>query len=680
MRLANTNEIFEFIESGEQAAAPMRAQLAQRFGIDGCYVEGVQWIREQRGYGLDSHLGRLPVDYVPTSPKIRATANEVTRLTQKAAASTHPRAIYMDVRPPERDCGPDAAFRAGVHETLTNAAVDSSGYLRTAQMANWRRCVFGTWGMGLSLESAGEYGQRLCTFDFDPTCLITDPYVQKIDLKDHPWVIYNDTWTRDRLLAAFPHLEALLKPEQMHTVEQLEPQKMELSRLSENRLFSRYARYSKSKAARIYQVHVRDGYRFDKWYVVVEITKGKKELVNEDDDACPFGGESGLPLAILHGYLRADTMWSWGEPAQLKEDQDKANLVETQNQRILKNYAHQKIRFDKRAYGRDLNPDDIQRLWDNKVGGLIPYEGSDRVRNYAPPEVMSMPPPPPFLMESLDRIADKMREKTHKSPGMFGVEKSHVPNSTSQQVREDADQVASMRVHMDVNAHEYLVGVLHGTTLKMAQSRNPHTLALLRQERFDAQDFAVVADTDWRNPGVVMTIQESTVRNISRQQKLANLDRAAERQMIGPDEYKQAMADDLPLTDADRDMVQQLRKSVLEIVYGGQWQPRPLGRWTQMFIDEAIKAQMSPATKRDPSALQRLGIAIQSQQAVWAQEQVASNPELQATLAQGGGTPNAEQAQQGPQPGDSVSVADLIGALSSGGGSGASASVPAAAA
>lgn len=669
MRLANTSEIFEFIETGEQAAEPMRAQLAQRLGIDACYVEGVQWIRERREQGMDSRLGKLPVDYVPTSPKIRATANEVTRLTQKAAASTHPRAIYMDVRPPERDCGPDAAFRAGVHETLTNAAIDAAGYLRTAQMANWRRSWAGPWGMGLAIESAGEYGQRLCSFDFDPTCLITDPFVQKIDLKDHPWVIYNDTWTRDRLLAAFPQLKDALKPELMQTVEQLEPQKMELAKLSENRLFSRYARYSKSKAARIYQVHPKDGYRFDKWYVVVEITKGQKQLVNEDDDACPFGGDCGLPFVLLHGYLRADTMWSWGEPAQLKEDQDKANLVETQNQRILKNYAHQKIRFDKRAYGRDVNPDDIQRLWDNKVGGLIPYEGSDRVRNHSPPEVLSMPPPPPFLLDALDRISEKMREKTHKSPGMFGVEKSHVPNSTSQQVREDADQVASMRVHMDVNAHEYLVGVLHGTTIKMAQARNPHTLALLRQERFDAQDFAVVADTDWRNPGVVMTIQESTVRNISRQQKLANLDRAAERRMIGPDEYKQAMADDLPLTDADRDMTQQLRKSVLEIVYGADWVPRPLGRWTQTFIDEAIKAQMSTQAKRDQTALQRLGMAIQSQYQMMSQEALASDPSLQAKLAQGGGTPTAEQAQK-PEPNQSASVADLLSALSSGSGPG----------
>lgn len=665
MQLANPGEIFEFIETSERAAEPIRMQLGQGAGINACYFEGIQFLREMRGEALDSRLGRLPVNYSPDARKLRAQANEVTRFVEKSQAGTHPKAIYMDCRPPERDTSADASFRADVHETVTNSAVDDAGYLAAARSANKRRCIYGAHGLGLSIESAGSLGRRVCAFDFPATCLITDPHVQKEDLWQHPYVIYADTWTRDRIIGAFPELESRLRPEDMQTIEQLEPQKIEWAQLSGSKLFSKYARFSKSKGARIYQVHVRDGYRFDKWHVVIEVKKGERILVTEDDDTCPFGGETGLPLVLLHGYSRSDTMWSWGEVAQLRETQDKRNLVETLKMRVLRNYAALKWRVDTRTLNRDVNADDMRQSLDNQIGGMVLYTGSDRVRGFVGPEPMQMPAPPPFLDAYMESYSDNMREQIHKAPGNFGQTQTHVPAKTTMRVLDDADQVASARVDQDVESHQYLVAVLHGTTIKLAQEKNLATIGMLRKNGLDGRDFSVVIGTDWRNPQITLTVQESSIRNVSHGQRMQNLDRAAELQMVTPDEYKQAKADDLPL-EGDRQMRAEIGKSVMDIVAGAPWQPRPLGRWNQMFVDECIRAQMSPRAKQDPQALQRLALAIQSQQQMQSQEMLAANPELAAKVAaaSGGGTPEAQPEQQGPQPGQSVSVADLIGILS----------------
>jgi hypothetical protein len=677
MNLSNEKEVFEFIETAERADEPQRTQLAQNMGIDGCYFEGTHFLQVRRERRIDSAtLGRLPTDYTPGSAHLRVVDNELTYLTQKAAASTHPRQIYMDVRPPERDTGTDAALRAAVHEAVVNAAIDDSGYLRAAQLCNWRRTIFGVWGMGVSLESAGAYGQKVCAFDFDPTCLITDPNCQHIDLYRHPYVIYTDTWTIQRIESVFG---VKIDPNEARPMKDLEPQKIELNAISQGKLFSKYARFSESKAARIYQVHTKDGYRFDKWHVVIEINKDQRILVTENDDRNPFGGKYGLPFALMHGYLRADTMWSWGEPRQLKDDQDRRNLDATMNQRIKQQFAHVKWIYDKRSFGRDVNPDEIKRYFSNQVGGGIPYDGSDRARNIAPPQAVPMPQPPAFLMDALAMNADQMRKKTHKAPGNFGEAKSHVPDKTTMRVLDNADQVAAMRVDLDLDAHCYMTGLLHGTALKLAQERNPATLAMMREAGLDAQDFAVISQTDWRNPGVVMSVQEASLRNLTQQQKMQNVDNAADKQMLTPEEYKQAKGEELPISDGDRSMRDAIQKWVLRIVYGEQWTPRPLGRWSQQFIDEATRAQALKVVDRDPAALQRLVDAITLQYQMLGQERMASDPTMMADAASGGGTQSQQTPTDGTAEPQAVSVADVLSALSQGG-SGASAPVPASAA
>src|SRR5580765_1249028 len=108
----------------------MRTQLAERFAIDGCYYEAIQWINRTMGLNTQRPVNqRLTTDYHPDSRKLRAIDNDVTRLTQKSAASTRPDKVEMDVYPSERDSTPDAALRASVHESYINALIDDSGFV-----------------------------------------------------------------------------------------------------------------------------------------------------------------------------------------------------------------------------------------------------------------------------------------------------------------------------------------------------------------------------------------------------------------------------------------------------------------------------------------------------------------------------------------------------------------------
>lgn len=672
MKLDNRKQVFELLDSTASASEPMRTQLTERFGNDGCYYEAIQWLKQ--GFrplrNPNDERGPLRTDYNPDSRKLRAIDNDVTRLTQKSIASTEPDQIYMDVQPSERNCSPDAAYRASVHENFVNALIDDSGFLTAAQVANERRCIFGVWGIVLGLETT-EQGRYICTTDFDPSCLILDPFVQKRNLHEHSVVIYQDTWLIDRIEKAFGEK---LDPEKCKTVEQLESQRIELAEISQRKMFSKYVRFSRSKAAKVSQIHVRDGRRFGQWFVVIEDGYNDKRMVNEDDDRTPFGGV-GMPFTLLHGYPRADTMWSWGEPAQLKDDQDQKNLLKTLDNRILQNYAHSRPVIDRRFFGaHSANDDDAIKQMTNQVGRPLIGSGSDRVRNIQPPFYLQAPPPPQFVVDHLDRHTAAMVSKTHKAPGNFGLSQTHTPFSTTQRVLDDADQVTSVRIRRDLKSYNYITQVLHATGIRLAQEKDPELAALMRREEFEPQDIAVVLQTDPTYPDVVMTVQESTVRHQSHASRKADLDQAAERGMVTAEQYQSIMADTLqiPLDDADRQMVDQARKAANRVIMGEEWVPIPLGQWNKVFIDTFTRAQMDARVRADNAARARLAAAIQGQYSMQYQERLLANPELAAQVgaaSQGGETPESETEDPGVEADQAVNVADVLDALSRGGGS-----------
>jgi hypothetical protein len=663
------DQLFEFVRDATRDAESMRTQLAQRQGLDGCYYEGIQWLTQSHFIHNRSSVSRLGIDLNPNSNKIRAVSNKTTMLTQKSAASTHPMSIEVSIEPSELNAGVEAHQVASAHEKMANAMLDQAGYLGAAQRANFRRCVFGVWGVGLARE-VGPMGVRLCAFDFDPTCLVLESSCQKPDLHEHPYVQYTDTWPLDRIRRVFG---VDIKPEDAATIEQLEPSKVEISYLSNLRLFSRYAKNSKAKAARVHQLHVRgDDYRFDKWYVVIEKSPDEMVWVNEDDIESPFGG-MGLPFTLMHGYQRADTMWSWGEPAQIKDEQDKANLIETQNQRIIRRYAGpDRLLLDRRGFGTNTTDEDIRKQITND-GGHVIYRGSDRAINIAPPQPFPAVPPPAWLMDAVDRYGITMRDKTHKAAGNFGQMQTHIADRTVERTLDEADQVASVRVAADVAAHEYLVGVLHATQIGLVQKKNMPSIVALRKAGFDEQDFAVIFQDSAIDPSVSLKIASGSFRQRSHASRKMDLDGAAKLQMIDGEYYRNAMANDLelPLSDQDKQMGEQIRKAVVTLINTGQFMPRPMGRWSGQMLEALVGAQFDPKVKDNMAALQAIGAAIQSQYQMQYQEKLMANPELQIQAQQAAAA--QAEPQEAEEPAEQVqppqTVADLLGMISSGGAS-----------
>jgi hypothetical protein len=397
---------------------------------------------------------------------------------------------------------------------------------------------------------------------------------------------------------------------------------------------------------------------------VIESGPNEFQHVNADNIDTPFGG-LGLPFMLLHGYQRADTMWSWGEPAQLKDAQDRKNLLGTQKARIEQRYAGpDRWIVDERAF-KSGDAEGIDKRFTNQVGGIIKYSGSERGRNVNPPQLIPAPPPPQFLAESLAMYDVEMRDKTHKAEGNFGGVKSHVPDTTTQRVLDEADQVASARIIEDVSAHEYLISVLHGTCIKHLQMENQPTARIYAKAGFQPLDFAELTKADPSDPGVTITVEQASIRARSKASRKQDLFAAANAQMIDAEQFQAGMADlEMPLSSSDKQMSDQIRRTVLKIIYGMEWPGRMMGKWNRKFIEALVEAQFDPRVVDDPAALQRIGQAIQSQYQMMYQEQIMSNPELamqqqQADAASAQATAEAEPVQQqGP-----VGVADVLDSL-----------------
>jgi hypothetical protein len=533
--------------------------------------------------------------------------------------------------------------------------------------------VGGTWGLGLAIESGqravrGEImpDKRVRAFEFNTSCLVLDPGNQAIDLEDHEEVCYTDVWTADALEATFG---VTLDRDKLSTIEQLEPIGEKLSTLSDRRIFSKHARYSQTKGARFYQLHCKDETgTFGKWYLVIETDKDNRKIINEDDVGTPFGG-MGMPFTILHGHLRGDSMWSWGEASQISDEQKKLNSFESIFMRICQKYSGFQWIADRRFFGDKQGKDDIARNeLTNQIGGIVLGNAQGRNSGIQFPQLVTPPAPPAFLQQMMDRYPLEARQKLHTSEGSYGKVPTHVPTDNFQRAMDAADQVADVRGQNDLRSYKYITGVLHGTALKLAQQKTPGVLATLTLAEFDEQDFAVVATADPVHPRVQIDLRPGTVHKRSYQARKQDLDFALQNQAISGAQYTRALGDSLdsPLTDDMRQMLMEARKWALNIVAGEQWDPTiQLGEWSEVFLNEFIRAQFDRSAKMDPMARQRLGMAIQAIKGQQAQDALMADPALQAKMA----TDAAQaEAQATAEPtNENASVADVLDSLTGGG-------------
>lgn len=660
-------ELTDRIRDRMNEAAIDRTRVATAMTLDMRFYEGHQW-ETRAGAAIVSTASagrRIIPNTDPDSSELRVTQNDTTMLVSASAAATFPMALEPSAETPERDGGVASTSRTQVLEDTTLVAVEKSGLLSAARMANFMRCVCGVWGVGWSMqigeqEIDGEkYTDRAVrAFDFHPMRLALDPACQSGDLRDHDEILYEDVWSVHKLRSVFPGLK--IDENQLSTIGQLAFNEVQIGSLTALGGYGHYAKMSRTKGARVFQLHVRDpaSRTFPYMYIAVDLRRGEEPLtwVNSDDPATPFGGD-GLPLALIHAYPRPNSWQSISDVAMVRDDQVRMNLVETYKYRVFKSYAGPQNYVERAWFGSAITDDEIQQRMNNRVGGLVigsPPPGRQAER----PQIVTPPQPSVAYSEESERARRNMSEKVSRSPQARGFDpKTHVPFQTTDRLLNEGDRVLSIRVNLDLEAYTDLQKVLLGTYIKNVQAASPSTLGILRKEGFDEHDIGVLLEADPVYPTCVLKLRESDVRHRPVTEKQQAIIQFAQiPNAMDPEDARRALTElDVPVTEEDRHMSRQIGKIVSMILDGMEWQPRPIGRYGAWLVAEMRRALLDRKALEDPAAAERLTRAIVLQQQSAAQESAMVQSIMQP----------AQQPQPQPAQPEPATVGEMLDQMAS---------------
>lgn len=659
MKLTNEKEVQEFIRDRANAASMLRQALAVRTSTDEGYYEGAQWDRSRQSRFITTTTGRVPININADNAQLRVTQNETCQLIVKATAATFPQALEAQVDPGVRDSGVPASVRSDILADAIQLFAEKSGLLETARDVNARRSIYGVMGIGLHMRVKGrdvpmdgstiQLDDRTVTaFEAHPLRFILDPSNQNRDLRRHPEVIFSDVWTVHKLRRTFPSLK--FNDNDLMTIGQLTPFEQDINQRTG--LFSIYRQYANTKGARIYQVHIKDDYGplYGTMFAVVELKPGEMTVVNMNDPQSPFGGDK-LPFVLLHGHRRASSMWSIGDVAMLKDDQDLLNLSMTWIMRHAQKASGYQWVAQRRWFGKDVSDEDISHKFHNTIAGVIIGDDPRPSRDAAsPPQLQQAPGPQPFLNDLSLSAQERMQAKTFRTELNSGRGlKSHVADQTFDRLINQSDQVLGIRVQEDILAYQQIAMVLLGTIVGNVQAASPSTLAALDEAGYDDQDRMVLLTTDPAYPACSITVTESSIRYRSLMEKRADLNDALAAQALSPDAYREAMAElSVAVTPKDKHMQQQLSKLVATLVEGQPWEPIPLGEFGSWCLSLMRQALLDRRVRKQPQIRQMIVQAIQAQTLMNTQEAMAANPETQ--LAREQATMGSGSPEQAPQP------------------------------
>lgn len=671
---ANPKEAEQFVMDQESAYATCKQSLGTRTFINRCMVEGIQWIGGGTEMANIGRTDRRPTNWNPDSSRIVATINRITKLIHQTSAASWIQRLELSVSPGDRDTGVEAAANAQVMESASNAMIDFTSYTEAARECSYRRCVDGTHALGwgikvkqreMALRNGGVEqvdDQVLTAFTTSSMQFTLDPLNQQLDLDQHDFVIWSEVWPIEKLKR---QLGINVDERYLQTCGELMGMEMYANSFSMNRLYANMALFSRTKGARVHQIHVKDASgRFSTMLVGVRVPNNKDMLwVNFDNQETPFGG-SGMPFTLLHGYRRPDSMWSVSDVAMLKDDQDRLNFLNTQFLRMIQKNAGAQWLLSKGSV-KGSDPDEFRTQFSNLVYGLIEYDPGTRDRPNPPPVLVKHPEPPNYIQEMSARYQEDMRDQVHRPEITAGATKTHVPNSTYISALEGANQVLGNRAGEDLARHEKSLKVGLGTVVKLAQEGSPFILGHLQRAGFDDQDFAALAQADPYCP-CDLTIRESSVKFESKERKEQRLWQAVQLQAV-PDPMKLRMAlagMDTPLDEDDKTFYTQAQKATTRILMGEEWQPFNLGDYTNMFVTQFQRAMFDRRAQSDPETRARIQRAIDSQTMLAMQMMQA-----QATAAEPVPPvePEEEAAPAEPSPDvpDEADLATLLQAIES---------------
>ena len=670
MRITNPSEIPKFVRDAANQSANVRSVVAQITSRDMCYYLGRQ-LYGNTGTIRNRDTGNLRTDYNPDSTHLRVTDNETTANVLMSAAATDPSNVEVQINPPPRDAGVEQMVKAQAQEDAVNSLLTYARFKNRCKDANLNRCIMGAqgigWRMAVGKKSLQVNGQSMNTIDrilscftFHPLRLILDPYNPARDLRDHDWVIYEDVWTIDMLRRYYPGVDWASKENDMVTVGNLATNEITAYEVTGRNVFQQYAQQSQTKGARVYQVHIKDDNdRFSQMWCGYSLgPKYDVEVVNADDPSTPFGGD-GLPLAMLYGNYKPESPVGISDVGMMRDKQDKLNLTETWQHRIVRKYAGYQWIVDKRWFGRNVNDSDIQDKFSNEVAGIITGDPKSADRTVQPPQLMTTPQPANIIQDMQDRYRAGMSDMVSRPSLTQGKGlKSHQSGDAIGRVIAEADRIPGLRVEGDIAVYQQLALVGLGTLAGLVQKGNPSTLAMLRREGFDESDIGHILDTDSSYPACQIIIPESSIRRRSVFEKKTALESAASLQQITPAQFMQGMADlDLAVTNADAHMRTTIQRWVAEVIRGAEWEPLPLGEYSSALLTEFRKGYGDRRVRFDPEAKARVTRAIHGQEQLALiqrqQQAMAENPPAQA--------PAEATPPEQPQP---TNIAEMISMMS----------------
>lgn len=660
-------ELEQAIDEQRRAAENTQGTQEREFGMCMSYYEGHA---NTRIVGpLHNRLQQLRMEYDQYANNFRVGYNVISKYTQRAIVATKPVNISVDVSPPDRATGNDALFRAKISEDVLNEYIDLSNMIAAWGYANEGRSINGSHGFGwcmrptkVAIEGEIVPDVQIEAFDFLPIKLSLDPYVQDRDLSRHERVLYSDAWSWKKILnwygdAIKQHpLTRNLNPENdLSTLGDLCTFEITINAATNNLLYSGYRAESRTRGAIIHQFHQKVEYGRFVTDVMLELP-GKKYVRLTPESRRDFGG-NGLPLFLIHGHPRSDSMWGIGDVKMMLDDQDRINRSQTNLERMLNNNVNYKWRIDLRTLpAGDKGADKLARKFNNRIGGFVTYESGLTGQTGNPPDIVTPPQPQSFLPELISRYEGAARENIHRAQGHLGETKTHVPDASFQRAMDEASQVLDMRIADDKKIMRAACLTMFGTVLRLVQRSSPATLGLLVERGFDEQELATLAGMNPENPEAVILIRDSSIRLRSQVARKQDLDAAIQFAAITPAEYKREMAAmDTPITSEDRTYQNAFQRYARDVAAGMEWAPLSLGARSDDLIESFRQAMLSRETMADPAAMDRLNRAIQAQQQFAAQELGM----LQALMA----GPQAQAAPAQPPDPSEAAVEDLLGQI-----------------
>lgn len=681
-RFGTEGELLAWYDEVRRASHAVKDAWAEIIGVCVCYYEGRGWtyLRERMGA---TRLERLKTDLNLDGDRFRVTLNRLSPLVQRAAVMTQPTAITVQASPPPRTLSPEATTAAQLDEDVANVFVKATGLVPAWIDANFMRSVIGAYGVGLDLRPTSRRmaapggpveapALEFVAFPFLPLDLDLDPYVGHRDLARHEHVCLTRAWTLTKVRRVFGELlrarGVVIDDAEARTLGELSTYEHQLYKLTSGAMYGQYREFSRTKGARVIQVHRRDASgRFGVMEILLEVVPGRPMLLSELGAPTPFGGD-GLPLALLHGHRRGqESVVSIGETAMLKDDQDRLNILATGIARQLASSSKHNWLVDMNGQEKK-QPAEIARDFTNAVGGLKFYNSGTRDRPGNPPQLVTVPPPQGALVEMARAYQMEMRGMVHTSPGHFGETKSHVPDASFQRGLDEAGAVADGRVFEDKTTMERLITNMVGTVKSLCARQDPAALAVLDRAGFDGRDMLRLAEADPVLQACELSVRDGSIRVKSWNSRMERLDEAVRLQAVDARTYRRELATtlDAPVVDADRAFNMAFDKIAEEVLAGARpFTALPLApERAQDLLDALERALVSRRGREDPAAGTRVARAIQSQRALTLQ-MAAENQ-----AAAGAGTVGAAQTQSG-NAGDAGTIppeaafADLTAQLSS---------------